>query len=498
MKSGGILLMALTATGCAAVDQKLLTAETPVAPAEWSASADASADTQSALGAPPTGDWVAAFNDPALTSLITEALKHNRNLGAAYARLEASHAAAVAARAGLFPTLGANFTYSRNAIVVDPTAAAQAGSGGAGSAQRIFIDNFRLGGQLQWEPDVWRRVKDQSRAAYKDANAQAADVAGAELSLAGSVAQSWYGLIQARLLRELSERDVEARADSLRITERRYSSGVATSLDVRLARSALASSQATQASREQAEKEAARALEVLLGRYPDAEVTAADALPALHHLQGAGAPGDLLARRPDLVASELRLESAGLRARAARKQLLPSITLTTNAGTSGPNLADLIDPTRLAGALATGLSQPLFQGGRLLAQSKQARSNAQAAIYDYAQTILDAYREAENALTAEDLLSKREDALKIAFDEAVAAQDITERRYNSGTATIFELLDSQTRRISAEQQYIQATGERLTNRVRLYLAIGGDFLPDHEPRTAAADRKGATDKEGQS
>ena len=99
--------------------------------------------------------------------------------------------------------------------------------------------------------------------------------------------------------------------------------------------------------------------------------------------------------------------------------------------------------------------------------------------------MIDAYEEAENTLAAERLLAAREAARKVAFEEAEAAETITERRYARGAATIFELLDAQSRRISAESQFITASRERLANRVRLYLALGGDF--PRAPRTAEGD-----------
>ncbi|NWG71038.1 MAG: TolC family protein [Parvularculaceae bacterium] len=297
------------------------------------------------------------------------------------------------------------------------------------------------------------------------------------------MAQAWFGLIEARQQRELGERDTAARESNLRVTERRYERGVASSLDVRLSRSALGSSRANLALRQQAEKEAARRLEVLLGRYPAAELAAASSLPALTALAGAGAPGEILARRPDLRAAEARMEAAGLRARATRKQMLPRLTLSSQISTSGPDLADVIDPERLAGNIASGLFQPLFQGGRLLANSKRARALAEASLLNYAQTALNAYEEAENAISAETYLALREEALKLAYEEAAAAEELTERRYASGAATIFDLLNAQTRRISSESAFLSARQQRVSNRVLLYLAIGGDFLvePDVTP-----------------
>ena len=282
------------------------------------------------------------------------------------------------------------------------------------------------------------------------------------------------------LKRSRAERDVAARESNLRVTERRYDRGVASSLDVRLSRSALGTSRSSLALRQRLELEASRALEVLLGRYPAAELAAVETLPVLPALDGAGAPGELLARRPDLLAAEARMDAAGLRSLAARKQMLPQLTFTSQINTSGPVLADLIDPERIAGNIAGGLLQPIFNGGRIRANNKRARAAAEASIYTYAQTVLTAYQEAENALAAERLLAAQEDALLLAFEEAAAAEELTQRRYASGAATIFNLLDAQTRRISSESQYIQAQQARVSNRVQLYLAIGGDFMTEEK------------------
>lgn len=524
----GFLTIALvTSTGCASLNEDLLQAQKPIAPAQWRSDLSPEGDNegQTALNAAPIGDWLAAFEDSALRGLVSEAMQQNKALLNAAANFDAATQNAKIVRAALFPNFGINANAARSAIVTDPSTAAQSGGGsggdlsglGAGEIEdrfgidvdgdgnldgldvfdgppenqvqgqdgvvdsplpnrRIYINNYQTGAQLSWELDLWGRVSDDTRAAYKDARASMADLQGLQLSIASGVAQNWYALVAARLQRELAERDVAARTRNLNVIERRYTRGVASSLDVRLARSALGSSEAGLAQRQQEEREASRRLEVLLGRYPAAEIDSTQDLPSLGPLAGAGAPGDLLARRPDIIAAELRMEAAGLRARAARKQILPTLTLSSSLNTSGPELSDLIDPERLAGNIAGGLFQPVFQGGRIRANIKSQRARAEASLYAYAQTALEAYEEAENALAADGFLALRENALKTAFEEAAAGEAITERRYAQGAATIFNLLDAQTRRISAESSFIRAKQLRLANRVQLYAAIGGDFL----------------------
>ncbi len=538
-QSAAIAVLAMC--GCQSVDKELLTAQLPDAPTQWTSIAQLE-DAPAASGV-PTGDWIAAFEDDRLKALIDEAMTHNNTLLAAAANLEGARQGARIAFAGQLPTLDANPRASRNAIVLDPTFAAQAGGGGADIGnvriqdledqfgvdldgdgeldaleipnpetgeleiqpipnRRFYINNYSLGAQFQWEIDLWGRLRDQTKAARRDAAATLADFEAARLSIAANVAQGWFALVEARQQRELAERDVEARESNLRVTRRRYERGVASSLDVRLAQSALGTSRATLAQRTQAEKESGRRVEVLLGRYPAAEVQAAAELPTLPRLEGAGAPGDILARRPDLFAAEMRMEAAGLRARVARKEMLPRFTLSANLNTSGPDLEDVIDPERLAGNVAGGMLAPLFRGGALKARSKQARAQAQSSLLNYAQTALQAYEEAENALAAESYLALQEEALKLAFDEAAAAETLTERRYAQGAASIFDLLNAQTRRISNESAYISVKRQRVGNRVALYLAIGGDFIADatifDEEEVLASDDDNAPNWDGRS
>lgn len=463
----------LIAAGCAAMGPGSPGDALAPPPAVWTAPVQAAPEADAL-------DWLAAFDDPALPGLAAEALARNNDFRAAGARLEQARASAVIAGAARLPTLDASGTVSgRN---TDNPA------GG-----RLTADSYALGLNASWEADVWGRVAAGANASEADALASEADLAGARLSLAGSTAQAWFALIEAELQEALAARDVGNRENSLAFIERRYASGVNTSLDVRLSRSALASARATLTTRRQVLAEASRQLEVLLGRYPAAELAAARDLPDITPLSGVGAPADLLWRRPDLVAADLRLEAAGLRADAARAAMLPRLTLqaglTSNVGeTLGTDLGDIFDPEQIVGSLIGGLAAPIFRGGALAADADRARAAAEERLAAYAGAALTAWREAENALAAEQRLADRAEQLRISFEEASRAEELTERQYNQGLVTIFNLLDAQGRRISSESQYIAARRERAANRVRLYLAIGGDFStpPFAQPGLASA------------
>ncbi len=208
--------------------------------------------------------------------------------------------------------------------------------------------------------------------------------------------------------------------------------------------------------------------------YPDADIALPDDLPPLPEFTGAGSPADMLARRPDIIAAERRIAQAGLNVDVARKALYPRLTIDASAGDQALNsLGDVFDLQSLAFSLSETLIAPIFEGGRLRAQIDAQRAQLAAQVETYAETVLTAYQEVENALDAEQRLEAREAALREARDEAVMAERRLELRYTEGLATILQLLDAQTRRLNAEGQLITARAERLANRVRLHVALGG-------------------------
>ena len=170
-----------------------------------------------------------------------------------------------------------------------------------------------------------------------------------------------------------------------------------------------------------------------------------------------------------------------MRASQARKALLPRLTLTGTADLGGPDIEDLLDVDTLVARLIGNVAQPIFRGGSLRAEVTRQEAVARERLASYANAALFAWQEAENALEAEILLADREAALEEAAEEAARAEELAERQYNNGLRTIFDLLDAQARRITSESQYLTASRQRVSNRVQLYLAIGGDFnVPANE------------------
>ena len=423
----------------------------PPAPTAWSAGTGEA-------GAELARDWVASMQDDRLTALIDEAFAGNPTLNQSLARYHGALAAARISGARYLPQLDGSASYQRT----EPNV-------GSGS------NSYGLGLSASWETDLWGALRDNARASGLNAEAAAEDLRATQLSIAGLVAKGWFSLIESRLQTELAERDVATRQRSLDLTERRFARGLVRSSDVRTARSALASSEAALASRQRAESASARSLETLLGRYPAAALTPGTDFPSFDALGGLGTPVDLLARRPDVRAAEDRLDAAGLQSQAAAKALIPSLSLRGSSGTGGLDVSDMFDLDTLVSSLTASLVAPIFDGGSLLAQRDQVYANAEGLVASYVATVLTAWQEAENAIHADVVLARRVESLRQAYEEAAAAEDLVVREYARGVSTIFELLTAQSRRISAESQYISARRERATNRVDLYLALAGDF-----------------------
>ena len=232
-----------------------------VVPAEW---------TENGPSELPVIDWVGSFQDSQLSELVAEGVENNPGALRSLAQFDASLASLRISRADLYPNLSlgvnANRTGTINQSPVDVI-----------DGQQVFVANnnrtvtsARL--NAGWEVDLFGRVRDGIDGSLQTAGASASDLAAIRLSVASRVSQTWFDVIEAERLIDLSDRDIERLARSLRLTERRFDSGLSESSDVRLARSALANAEALKATRLQNLNVQMRALEILIGRYPAASL----------------------------------------------------------------------------------------------------------------------------------------------------------------------------------------------------------------------------------
>lgn len=414
-----------------------------------------------------TFDWLSDFGDTALQELVAEALTANFDLKAASARLEAAVANQRTIRSGQFPTLDANLNGSRQKNNFQNL---------AGSIGTRIFNNYNLNARVAWEIDLWAKVKNRVQASIADVEAEEATYQAARLSLAAMALRSWFDTVEAELQLQLADKTLQVFEQNLTIVEASFERGLPDrALDVRLTRANVENARSTLAQRRRQWDAAVRALETLLGRYPSASLVVATELPPLNQAIPPGLPSELLHRRPDLVAAERRLAASLERVKVAKKNLIPTISLSSSAGTSSGALRDILDPDLLIWNIAGNLTQPIFRGGQLLADIKASKANSSQALAGYAQTALAAFQEVESLLAADGFLQDQLTATQRAAEESVGAEDLAWQQYQRGLVDIITVLESQRRAFTAQSAALSIANTRLANRINLYLALGGDF-----------------------
>ncbi|MEP3225596.1 MAG: efflux transporter outer membrane subunit [Parasphingorhabdus sp.] len=448
------LLSGCAVRGAPELDRSII----PIAPDGWSARPDLEPITASnAQPARESMGWIDSFKDEELDSAVREAFANNRNLQSVLAQLQASRAAMRVARADLFPSVD----LSGRATDTENT-------------ETIFDGTL----EASWEVDIWGRNLALARAGNADRRAAAAEFAAARQALAAAVAQAWFDRSAARISMDLATSDLERRKDTLRITDARFRAGLASRLDVRLAQVAVSNSEDRLETALRTAKNAARALEILIGRYPSGEAAGARELNMAQPLPNVTAPVSVLAGRPDLIAAEARVDAAGLRAKDARHAMFPQLSLSFEATTRSGNFGDLFDPSTYINALSAGLLQPLFRGGALLAEADRQGALAKSTLFDYAQATLTAFQEVEDRLDAEAIVARQVASAATAAEEARAAVNLTRSRYINGRSTIFDLIEAQTTAIASETRAIETRRAQIENRINLHLALGDEPLPN--------------------
>ena len=416
-------------------------------PLNWSSLAQEEATDQG---------WLADFNDLTLSKLVGEAQSNNFDLHAAAARLEQAYAMARIAGASRLPTLSLEAGTGRTRVVKETNV-------------------FDLSAVLNWEIDIWGKLKDKESAATRDLEAQVHTYKASQLSLAASVARFWFNCVEAQLQLQLAEKTENSFLRTHDIIEQRFKKGISNALDFRLSKADLANARQNTAQRGADLSIARRSLEVLLGRYPKGELEVTQALPSIDAGVPVVLPAVMLQRRPDIQAQLKKLQASNFELNEAQKELLPGIGLRASAGRSVDGIDNVFDTNNLIWSLAGNLTQALFQGGRLRAQISRSKANEKEELANLSQAVLQACFEVESALSSERFLVNRVEQAGIAAEESREAASLALNRYEKGLAEITTLLVSQRSEFTSARQLLQIKLQRLTNRLNLYLALGGNF-----------------------
>ena len=423
---------------------------TPLIAAEWQAAAES-------VRGEPIG-WIEQFNDPTLVALVKEAQENNQDLAAAAANVERARALARQAGAALSPDLDLS-----------------AGSDTSGILDGGDSSNLSLGLQVDWELDVWGRLRAGEAAAIAGFEAAQADFRFAQYSLAANVANAYLLSIEAIRQEEITQGTVDALAETARIVGVRFDNGMSSSQDRALARAELATAADALEEVQGAKRDAFRALELLLGRYPSADVDLKNTLPALPDAPPAGLPSELLERRPDLISAERQIASAIGSLESAKAAKLPRLSLTTTIGGSSDDLSNILDPENVAWSLISNLVVPLLDGGRLDSEIDIESADLDEAVANYVQAALTAFSEVETALDQSTVLARREANLKVAVKESEEALRIARVSYQEGETDLIDVLSIQQTVNDAQSGLLSVERAMRETYIDLNLALGGDW-----------------------
>lgn len=405
--------------------------------------------------------WLDQFGDRRMKQLVAEAMVYNQDIRATAHRLRAAKESTIIGRANRLPSLSGGGGYRLS-----------------GGGERDGADTFSVSFSASWEADLWGRLRNLDLASQADYAATLADFRGARLSLAANVAQGWCNLITAEQQVALAQATLKSYQQALPVIERRYKANTLRATDVQFGRNNVASAARSLEARALARNEAARSLELLLGRYPAAALKSSLDLPDLESRIPSGLPAGLLARRPDLAAARADLFASAQRASAAKKDLLPALRLTGSAADGGNGtFGQVFRPDFLIWSVASSLSQTIYDGGAPTAQARAALDRNRAEIEDYARLALRAFREVESALDADRSLRAQELFLRKEVEQTTLAEKraLSDITLGIEGASFLEYLEAQRRAENARASLIRLKNERLQNRIDLHLALGGDF-----------------------
>jgi NodT family efflux transporter outer membrane factor (OMF) lipoprotein len=402
------------------------------------------------------GRWWRDFHDPILEGLIEQALSKSFTLGAAWARLRQAEAVARREGAPLWPTLDA-----------------EAGVTHQDSNTTDGDTSRQVGFSAAYEIDLWGRLRSSSRAAVLEAEASAADLRSAAISLSAEVADTWYQLTEQRAQVALVESQIDTNGQLLKLVEARFRIGQTSASDIYRQRQLLAQTEGELAQANSRLDTLNHQLAILLGSYPGTRSLPAGAeLPTLGPLPATGVPAELLQRRPDLQAARLRIAAADARIAAAVAARYPRIDLSaalTSSSSSGELFSDWL------GNLAAQLVAPLFDGGQRSAEAQRARAAALEALNEYRQALLEALGEVEVALATEFGQRRYLASLENQLQQAAAVQRQERQRYFQGDSDYLSVLDALRSRQALERQQVTAKRQLLSDRINLVRALAGGW-----------------------
>ena len=438
--------------------------------AEWAKPAKAAASQ------PVTNEldehWWETFNDPTLSALTRRAMADNLDLKLAASRLQQSRAARQVITAERYPSTAATGSYGRKRNsgegLNDPS-----GHGGDST-----FNLWDAGFSASWELDFWGRVRRETEAADATLEAAENDRRGVLISVLAETAQDYIQLRGVQNTRAVTEQNLEVAHNSLKLAQLRLADGVATDLDVAEAAAQVATIESRLPALQQRQAQLINALSLLMGEPPQAltaELSTDAEVPQTPRQVAIGLPSQLAERRPDIRQAEARLHAATATIGVAKGDFYPRITLSGSVGSQAMQLSDFGSWGSRAFGIGPQFSLPLFDGGRLRGVLELREAQQQEAAVAYQQTVLRAWHEIDDQLSAYNTSQLRRDSLAEAVRQNRIALQTAQQQYVQGVVDFVNVLTVQSALLATQEQWVDSSTGVSLAAVGLYKALGGGW-----------------------
>lgn len=430
---------------------------------------------------PDDDAWWHTFYDPLLDKIIEKAVANNYNVGVAVKRIEMAKASVRQAQSGYFPTinLGAGWSREQNA--------------GASNSPRTpdeISSSFTLSADMNWEIDIFGKVREGVKAEKEAYKASRAQFNGVMVSLCAQVAKAYMQLRSVQRRLQVANAHIKSQEQVVKTTQARFEANLAEKIDVKQAEIVLLNTQQTIPGLESQIRTLINTISVLVGEYPGqlaANLRENAPLPAYRISVDTGIPSDLLRRRPDIQEAEATVGQYAAQLGVARKDWLPSLSLTGSIGTESHSLDHLFGKNSLSYNVAPQLSWTLFDGLARNYKNAEARYGLESAIDTYNLTVMNAVQEVDNALINYESTLRSIELQKKVASESEKALSLAMNLYKAGLTPFYNVLDGQMNWLNAQNSLVTLEGQALTSLITIYQALGGgwesqSFRADENPK----------------
>lgn len=435
-----------------------------------------------------SGKWWSVFNDSILDSFLLRLKTESPDLKTLLQNQKMAHYNARLSGASVFPSIGVSARVDTNVqnlsgfgfadSFLNSSSNGDSSNSSDQSPNGILTfgnKNYGLGLNLQWEVDVWGRLVNGRKAAYKDYEAISYDLSYLQFSIMIRSSQLYFNTKEAASQLELAEESYQSLKEIRDLVKDRYEKGLRSSLDYRLAETSVATSIVSIENRKNVLRSLNRQIEILIGNYPSGTFIDRSPLPSTLPTVPYGMPASVIQRRPDVRSLVLKMEAAGHRVAQSTRDLLPGIMINGSAGTSTKEIEKIFDKDHGIWNLGMNVTAPIFNGGRLRSIIKIQESNYENSKQDLIRGILKAFSEIEQLLQQNESLSIQNDALDIAVKQSKDAYDLSIERYDKGVTNLESVLNTQRQYNTIRSQQLTVHRQSIENRLSLVLAMGGDL-----------------------